>query len=488
MENKRHYTAAILAIILAAASVFGIVYVSASISKTADDVSFTVVESSGAPSWAEGLKLSFTEEGAVWFYTGHELEFTSKDPAGEAELSVRSDSYYLKDRYNTSFLRTDVLISLSKELDTKINNELRSISQGMDKGESKTIRMRLRDLFEYYPLNVMWKSPDSIKGGHILDSDTYDYMQSYNNDYVYDQFAKLFSLPVPEDETVECYVGQDSFGALHYRIGSDFSAYKLEISGILFGDYYYLAAYTREGFSGLSNKVWRIPCGELPVPIKTSSGTTITKGPLVDKAELVIELEGSYAFMGNYPIKLSEDETALFVLAYNGEDSRFYCVTDADGTSQLSVVDVPGCRPELNLVENELFYPYNYLYSGDSLFFRGKGYTICCIHPENGRYVLTVFPEDIDVTAVQTGSRRVSMILRCAYKDGKLAVVRYVHKKATSPEGELEYYYGGLCVSICSEEKVEYSALIESSISEGIYYPADTTGSIGFYRFHRLSW
>ena len=147
---------------------------------------------------------------------------------------------------------------------------------------------------------------------------------------------------------------------------------------------------------------------------------------------------------------------------------------------------MPGCS--IYEYNDDIFTPWGYVFTDDSMVFRGPGSTLYCIHPEGDKYTLTIFPEDAEKTVEDTDTKYVAFIVKCAYKDGKLAVARFIYRKALSYDGTEQWQYGGLNISVISTEKIEYSAQIQSSTAQGMYFPADISGSIGLWKMNYLSW
>ena len=489
MGNSMRYKAAILALIIGAASLLCVIFASASVSRAMDDVSFRIVQSSGDLSWAEGLKLNYTERGASIYYMKYEIEFGSAGQDAVLSSKTAHDSV-TNSLYRQSMRDIVVSINFSRMINRAVE-DLKVLGQELKAGENRELTLKLSDYCEYMDLAVSWNAPGNTFEERDPQTTDYDYDSDRKKDYIYEQFLQYFSKQAAEGEMFECSVGKYSDGTLHYTIHLQSDPYRvqMQLTGVLCGDYYYLAAAAASGSDyDLSRKVWRIPCGTLPEAVRSGSGPAVTKGPIADRTELLLTVDEAFSLTGNYPVFSGEDKNTVFIHTRNGDDTRIYCAANASSDRpSVSIVDVPGYTTDL---DNELINPWSCLLSEDSMFFRGPGNTIYCIHPEGSRYTLTVFPEDVDVAVPikDTDTLYLAQILKCAYKDGKLAVVRYANKRMTYKDGEKAWAYIGLNVSVCSTEKVECSILLESSIMQGAYFRDGRATSAGYHSTDHLTW
>ena len=461
MENKRHYRAAVLTIVLAAVSAFMILFSSLSVAKTADSVDL-MIQSCGEPSEAEGLKIGYVE--GTW--SARSFTYSAKLSCG-ALKDVSSGIYMSSLQYNDTE-RNDIEIGSAGYLWMglpKVTSELNNIASKLSPGESKDVTLKLSDYYEYYPLSVSWNSPGRKTANGALDNELFEVKQSYRGGRLYDEFVKRFSLPVPEGQIIRGYAGKNSNGIIETGIYKDDSIAELgnrSGSGVLFGDYYYVGFSADYVFPEFAGTVWRIPCGELAEPIRTESGATVTRGPIPEKAELFYSLEPGWTMPSGRPLRVSKDGSVLFIYCENESRLRVCCLTDPDaGAEKLITVDIPGPR-------------YGFEQTGvdeKSLFVRGKNNTIWCIHPEGNTYALTVFTDDREQMKRQFGScYTYSQVMNYAYKDGRLALARMYHTNAAEETGKYDWRYTGLAVFVYSPEKLEYAAQIKSSISEAMNY------------------
>ena len=459
MENKRHYTAALLAIALAAASVFGIVFASASALKTGKESSLIIVKSVGDPAAAEGLKIGYIENTSALFFD-HDAVFSG------GGLKDAGSAVYSQYEPLGSAAAVDMEISFNYYYQLnmpKIKWELTRLGNKMEVGKSEQLTLKIRDYYEYYPLEVAWNRPDNTHSMHEWGAPNYDVVNSGSEDRLYDQFVKTFSPAVPENRTLTVFAGKSNMGAVEqgiYRKHNE-AIGSLLARGVLFGDYYYITARGNGDFSEYDGTVWRIPCGELDEPVKTQSGGKTDRGPLPEKAELFFRIDGIWP-TDTHSVKLSSDGSTLYFCAQDDKGLHVYCLTDPDaGAEQLRIVDIPEEDPGFRGMGVD----------ERSLFILGKNNTVWCIHPEGSSFAMTEFKDVNDQIIDTFGEQGYTLSdMRFAFKDGLLVSAKSYYEIMALNETERNWRYTGTAVFIYSPEKLEYAALIKSSASDAMYF------------------
>lgn len=454
--SKRSIAALAVFLVMAVLGGLCIGWASRTLLDPIDKVEFDITDTFGDPSAAEGLKLEAAED------SGLQLRhlYSTVYGAGGPETAVTHEFPRAQDvfsrRYSILYINADL------ENAVKIQEFLKGEMAKLSAGERKTVSIRAKDFYDYYPISVHWEHGTSYMDFALFTDGDGDIL-------LYRQFQEAFRVPVPGDLIMDFLITSQTkdFGSIEFLPDqSDPDMYRkvrFDFNGLLFDGAYYIASYNRAMAlpEDLDQVILRIPVGEYDESVTADlkgPAKSITEGPLPEKMERWYVPETPFVPADYQALALSEDQKILYIQTSDGNTTRVAALKE--GADKPFEIDIP----DLGSFNN------NFFLSGSDLIIYKQGEAFHCVSPRpDGSLSLMSFPtggSDRPLALVfgRTGYYKV------ASGGSRLAVCAVTLDSEKASTGGSPPYTG-IFTQVYTKEGLAYSSAMHSSITDAAGYP-----------------
>lgn len=210
MQRKRH-TALILTLILAAAAVFGMIFVSAKVKDPIDKVELTLSKSFGDPSYAEGLSISSKRFSNSTVST---IQWLTKMQFGGSDLEHATTHTYRADGNTADLFPYEAAKTLHLELDLMripgLRVYLEKQLEDAELGELRDITVDVSQFTDHYPLEISIYGSDAYFESNSWLSE-YEIMGNYNKE-LREKLSSFIKVNVGTGEMIQIFCSKQNGG------------------------------------------------------------------------------------------------------------------------------------------------------------------------------------------------------------------------------------------------------------------------------------
>lgn len=395
---KKTYAMVILLLVLSVGS-FGVI--GSMVYERRDQVTITETVLEGDKTEAEGLTVVTRNQmgNHLFWDTTYQV---GEEPLCETEYSFYQSKYEEVEDYVYQGMNmyeylsyeppSDWLVGLAepKEEMSELQKEYKKLQAGLEKGETGTKTLYLKDYYEYYPIRMNIDLPNTVWTNEVPGTEVGE--QPYDPKYVMNKFTEFFKIPVLESDHVTIYVSKEGVSEDGHHVYTshgtqDQSYFELETVSDYTEDICYFAINNRKELYG------------------SVEGDTVFAGTEYVDTSLIPGGYGIYAFSygrasGEYHTGIDADSLKMVFpldekmlvhhMMIRDDQSRMVLLVEEKRAAYIMVIDLETMKEVQRFMLDETLYrrisPYVEIMEFDDFFavlFKGE---IAVISDENGVY------------------------------------------------------------------------------------------------------